>query len=1032
MSPDMLTEGTQVRLRDQPSIKGRTTGKTRQTGSFFSIEVELGPNKRQYYRETLLEIDTGSEVPEELFLNRSFGTPDDLRRRLSIEKMTGTLTDVLYSMGNSNTEFMPHQYKPVIKFIESPFQRLLIADEVGLGKTIEAMYIWQELQARNDARRLLIVCPSVLREKWKADLRQRFGIDDVALVDAKSLWEAVEPVLTGNIRKSFIVIASLEGIRVRSDDADPDSGNPRERLAGKLQLGVDLNDENVFDLVIVDEAHYLRNSATAGHQTIEILREVSKSLVLLSATPLQTSEDNLFNLLRLMAPEHFTDKMIFTSQFAANTKLIKAVNAILYGGTPKEILRHLDEALADEQFRDDRILLRVKKRYEQKEEISINERVAIGRSVEALSLFGGYYTRSRKRDVFQNRTVRSPETISIKLSEEEMAVYESVTSQIRLSPRTGQVDVFRTIQRQRQLASSIYAALSGWKCGGAKNEFDAELWEDLGTVPEDFIQGTQNSREAQIALDFDLEALGRNDSKYKGFSDAIRSILLENPDDKIVVFSYYRATIAYLVKRLAQDGFAAISLVGGMGDERWKTIEKFRDSPSIRILVSSEVGSEGIDLQFCRYLFNYDLPWNPMRLEQRIGRLDRIGQKHEKILIYNLYCDNTIEDRVIMRLYDRIQIFKSSIGDLEEILGTYIDDISWIITNPSLSDEEREAALLQSEQALEERRRQTTELEEEAIDLFCRGNDVLQAIDRDRKLSKWVGPDDLYTLVFDFFSLRYPQSSFPEGRVSKSLLLRLSTEAKDSLHGYMEKEHPSIKTVLVNSEKPVLCLFDPQTDAPKHSVLWERISITHPLIRWIVEEYGSNSLGLHSSSAIQLPKSTTNLEAGMFGYLIQRWSIKGSRTLDEQRYFLVNMKNNDIIDNAVAEEVLLAATKHGNLWYSASDEIPDETLFHCRDQLFLNAGLNFEKSVQQYEFENSALCERQVRYVRLSHERKRDGLLELIERQRKEGKAKVAKMNQGKLDKLETELSLRLNRIEEHRQVVANFNDISMGVIKIK
>ena len=109
--------------------------------------------------------------------------------------------------------------------------------------------------------------------------------------------------------------------------------------------------------------------------------------------------------------------------------------------------------------------------------------------------------------------------------------------------------------------------------------------------------------------------------------------------------------------------------MGGMGDEKNEVIERFKTSPRINILISSEVGSEGIDLQFASIEFNYDLPWNPMRLEQRIGRIDRIGQKSEKILIYNMICNNTVEDRVLQRLYERIQIFTSSIGDIEEILA---------------------------------------------------------------------------------------------------------------------------------------------------------------------------------------------------------------------------------------------------------------------------------------------------------------------------------------------------------------------------
>ena len=109
--------------------------------------------------------------------------------------------------------------------------------------------------------------------------------------------------------------------------------------------------------------------------------------------------------------------------------------------------------------------------------------------------------------------------------------------------------------------------------------------------------------------------------------------------------------------------------MGAMGNQKDEIIEQFRDAGGPSVLLSSEVGSEGIDLQFCRFVVNYDLPWNPMRVEQRIGRLDRLGQKAERISIINLAVTNTVEDRILMRIYERINVFRESIGDLEEILG---------------------------------------------------------------------------------------------------------------------------------------------------------------------------------------------------------------------------------------------------------------------------------------------------------------------------------------------------------------------------
>ena len=163
------------------------------------VQVEFGPNDRKFKRDQELEaIPDQDEDVRDLLAQRKWSDAATLRRILALEKVRGELTNVFYSMESSRTDFYPHQFKPVMKFVESPTGRILIADEVGLGKTIEAIYLWKEIEARENAERLLIICPSMLRTKWRDDLQRLFGIE-ADIVDARNLAAAAGPrtVITG-------------------------------------------------------------------------------------------------------------------------------------------------------------------------------------------------------------------------------------------------------------------------------------------------------------------------------------------------------------------------------------------------------------------------------------------------------------------------------------------------------------------------------------------------------------------------------------------------------------------------------------------------------------------------------------------------------------------------------------------------------------------------------------------------------------------------------------------------------------------
>jgi SNF2 family DNA or RNA helicase len=746
----------EVRVKGNPSYRGMTTGKTRVSGTRLLVQVQFAPNERSYKPYNLLEL-CQEETLSDLFRQGKFSGADDLRRILTFEKLTGQLTNIFYSMESSQTDFYPHQFKPVLKFLESPVGRLLVADEVGLGKTIEAMYVWKELQARSDARRLLILCPAILREKWQDDLQQRFNIF-AKLTSAQELLEESQRVLKSQYQHSFVCIASLEGIRPSADWEDETNSGARAELARLFDQNPVTDELGLFDLVVIDEAHYLRNQSTATHRLGQLVRDASRHLLLLTATPIQTESSNLYQLLKIISPEDFFDETIFHQMQKANAPLIGALRS-LWSHPPdlKTAKRNLDLALQSEYFRENSVLQYIKTTLETPETIDAETQVRLGYKLENASLISQYLTRSRKRDVIPHRVKRVPQTLQVCLSPREKQIYDSVTQVIRKQSRGKQgIPLFRLIAYQRQMASCLVAALQSWSEQGTLSEMqeDELFWEDLGIVTEMQPQSQERLDRIEQLTDIDYHQLEAEDTKYRNLVEFLRDELKKNPTEQFVLFAYLRGTLHYLQRRLEADGIQTHLILGGMGDRKWEVLQQFKEGKA-SILLSSEVGSEGIDLQFCRFLINYDLPWNPMRVEQRIGRLDCLGQKADRISIVNFSLADTIEERILNRLYDRIQVFQESIGDLENILGEATEQLLVTLFDPELTDEERLQRAEQTASAILKQHVEQERLEQEAINLIAFSDHILNAVTKSRDQGRWITSAELYSFVEDYFARYY-------------------------------------------------------------------------------------------------------------------------------------------------------------------------------------------------------------------------------------------------------------------------------------
>ena len=653
-SEGQLEPNTRVRLKGDPTRHGILTGRTQpgRRGKGVRYQVTF-PDTTSWVPDDQIEpVPVQQESPVDLLRARKLGRAVDLRRTLTHVRLTGRLADVIYSMEATNTDYYPYQFKPVLRFLMSPSNALLIADEVGLGKTIEAGLIWTELKSRFDLRRLVVLCPAMLREKWQRELGQKIGVK-ADIVDAHGFLNLLQD--PGAAMRGFAAICSLQGARPNRKwrETAPESG------AGKLArfLHSREQDEPLIDLLVIDEAHYLRNPESQTHELGKLVRPVSENFLLLSATPIHNYNQDLFSLLQLLDGDTFERPDDLSLILEASRPLVEARDHLLgQRPTSNKLVELLDSAVRHPLLKSNRQLQLARERAADGEGLKNRDyRAQLARQLETINPLAYLITRTRKRDVKEWRVVREPvrEQIRMKPCEEEF--YNAVTEfVINYAISRASNERFILATPQRQMSSSMPATLRAWQ---QKRDNVDEVMAAGRESSEDDLVGPLTREIIERAYDFgSVDELERNDSKYIRLRKELSTFLHKNPTEKIVLFSTFRETLNYLGERLAKDGVTGIVMHGGIKRPKEEILDAFRNDPDIRVLLSSEVGSEGIDLQFCRVLVNYDLPWNPMRVEQRIGRLDRLGQQAKSILIWNLFFADTIDSRIYERLYEKLDL----------------------------------------------------------------------------------------------------------------------------------------------------------------------------------------------------------------------------------------------------------------------------------------------------------------------------------------------------------------------------------------
>jgi len=490
--------------------------------------------------------------------------------------------DRLITLDFNTIKELPHQIDVALRVLRRPMcGRAILADEVGLGKTIEAGIIMKELGVRGMARRVLILTPASLVEQWQAELETKF-------------FEKFDA------------------------PAEPEDWHHTTKAIASYQRAVGHAPEILkhrWDLVIVDEAHNVKNHTTAVHQ---LLRQIDRTFVLLlTATPVQNSLRELYNLVTLLRPGQFGTWSQFQRDY-------------VQGGDQRR-------ASDPEALRDftSQVMIRTR-RSSVAAVLNLPPRRPDHRAVALTPAEAALYSETVRflRDLSRDGVFTPSPAIEI-----------DDRSRRRLSAAKGTVvlELMRLLQRltssSKALADSLHSVASG-----------------ALVQPEYRLRADQLGQQARAVTDH---------AKL----DLLTSYLAETPD-RVIVFSEHLPTLNLLKHRVRDIGRPAIAFTGSLSlAERGNQLARFRDEPE-GVFLTTRVGSEGLNLQFCNRIVNYELPWNPMVVERRIGRVLRIGQERE-VHILNLAAQATIEMHVLRLLDQKMRLFELDVGGLDMVLAEF-------------------------------------------------------------------------------------------------------------------------------------------------------------------------------------------------------------------------------------------------------------------------------------------------------------------------------------------------------------------------
>jgi len=473
----------------------------------------------------------------------------------------------------------PYQMKVALSVLQEMNVNAILADEVGLGKTIEAGIIMKELLIRGIVTSVLIIVPKSLMLQWKREMAEKFGENFVVANDKKEFvdFDADDRIICS----SGLMVRRFKEIEKRN-----------------------------WDLVIVDEAHTYRNTKSKGR--LHLTSVPRNYLLLLTATPLCNRLTDLYSLVDLIHPGLLETERSFISRYVADTKCRVA---------RRSMVEELRQTIYNMMCRTRRV----------ETDIPFTKRFVESRRIEANEAEREFIEKATKylKDIGNNRFK------TIEQLEQENPIRKITELQSKA------ILVLQAISMQQSLSSSPYATIES-----LRKRYDR--YPSESAVISNLIELATKIQSSKLEL--------------------LKSVLTEIGKEQALIFCLRKTTVAKLKEVLDQQFGRTEIYVGDMGSSaRDQVIEEFREG-SIRYLVATDAAAEGLNLQNCNVMFNYDLHWNPMKIEQRIGRIHRFGQERD-VTIFNLSIKDTIDDYVLHILYQKIDLFNMTIGKMETVLA---------------------------------------------------------------------------------------------------------------------------------------------------------------------------------------------------------------------------------------------------------------------------------------------------------------------------------------------------------------------------